>query len=208
VFSIPWTVRLLSSPPCLLSSTDYRRVDFSTSCVLNPLRFFRPCPQLVLWRFHAKVSEERIERRATRIAGASRFLLAADVVAASVLCLTGFREPRATVTGIAILAAAAAAAGIMPWLANEKRPMSAVTAVTGSAALRADTTESALCAYLSLIALIGLLVGTRRIPLGGSDGGVSHGAIHHLGRSRSTARQEWLFLSAHFLSARADPPYR
>jgi divalent metal cation (Fe/Co/Zn/Cd) transporter len=46
-----------------------------------------------------------------------------------------------------------AAAAIMPWLAKEKRRLSAIT---GSAALRADATESALCAYLSLIALVGL----------------------------------------------------
>ena len=45
-----------------------------------------------------------------------------------------------------------AAAG-MPWLAREKRKLSAAT---GSAALRADAAESALCAYLSVIALVGL----------------------------------------------------
>jgi divalent metal cation (Fe/Co/Zn/Cd) transporter len=52
--------------------------------------------------------------------------------------------------GIAILIAAVL---VMPWLANEKRKLSAAT---GSAALRADAAESALCAYLSLIALVGL----------------------------------------------------
>jgi len=43
----------------------------------------------------------------------------------------------------------------MPWLAKEKRRLSAAT---GSAALRADAAQSALCAYLSLIALVGLAV--------------------------------------------------
>jgi divalent metal cation (Fe/Co/Zn/Cd) transporter len=43
----------------------------------------------------------------------------------------------------------------MPWLAKEKRNLSAAT---GSAALRADAAQSALCAYLSLIALVGLVV--------------------------------------------------
>jgi hypothetical protein len=38
-----------------------------------------------------------------------------------------------------------AAATVMPWLAKEKRRLSAVT---GSAALRADAAESALCGYL------------------------------------------------------------
>jgi divalent metal cation (Fe/Co/Zn/Cd) transporter len=47
------------------------------------------------------------------------------------------------------------AALIMPVLAKEKRRLSTLT---GSAALRADAAESALCAYLSIIALIGLAV--------------------------------------------------
>src|ERR1700674_1319772 len=42
---------------------------------------------------------------------------------------------------------------MMPWLAKEKRKLSAVA---GSAALRADAAESALCAYLSVVALFGL----------------------------------------------------
>jgi divalent metal cation (Fe/Co/Zn/Cd) transporter len=46
-----------------------------------------------------------------------------------------------------------AAAVVMPWLAKEKRRLSGAT---GSAALRADAAQSALCAYLSLIALAGL----------------------------------------------------
>ena len=41
----------------------------------------------------------------------------------------------------------------MPVLAREKRRLSALT---GSAALRADAAESALCAYLSIIALAGI----------------------------------------------------
>ena len=41
----------------------------------------------------------------------------------------------------------------MPWLAKEKRRLSAAT---GSATLRADAAQSGLCAYLSLIALVGL----------------------------------------------------
>jgi divalent metal cation (Fe/Co/Zn/Cd) transporter len=48
-----------------------------------------------------------------------------------------------------------AAAAIMPWLAANKRKLSAAT---GSAALRADASQSGLCAYLSLIALVGLAV--------------------------------------------------
>ena len=43
----------------------------------------------------------------------------------------------------------------MPWLAKEKRWLSGAI---GSAALRADAAQSALCAYLSLIALAGLSI--------------------------------------------------
>jgi divalent metal cation (Fe/Co/Zn/Cd) transporter len=43
----------------------------------------------------------------------------------------------------------------MQWLAKEKRRLSSLTE---SAALRADAAQSALCAYLSAIALIGLVL--------------------------------------------------
>ncbi len=105
---------------------------------------------VVLWRFRAHAVQEHAERRASRIAGKLLFVLAAYVVAASALTLLGYSEPKTTYLGIAILIAAAS---IMPWLAKEKRKLSAVT---GSGALRADAAESALCAYLSLIALVGL----------------------------------------------------
>ena len=52
---------------------------------------------------------------------------------------------------------AVSAAAVMPWLAKEKRRLSGAT---GSAALRADAAQSALCAYLSLIALVGLAINT------------------------------------------------
>jgi divalent metal cation (Fe/Co/Zn/Cd) transporter len=80
------------------------------------------------------------------------FALAAYVAVSSALSLLGYSEPRPTLAGIAILVAALA---VMPWFANEKRRLSAAT---GSAALRADAAQSALCAYLSLIALVGLAV--------------------------------------------------
>jgi len=43
----------------------------------------------------------------------------------------------------------------MPWLAAQKQKLSTVTA---SAALRADAAESAVCGYLALIALAGLVI--------------------------------------------------
>jgi divalent metal cation (Fe/Co/Zn/Cd) transporter len=43
----------------------------------------------------------------------------------------------------------------LPWLAKQKRKLSASV---GSASLRANTAESAVCGYLALIALAGLAV--------------------------------------------------
>ena len=105
---------------------------------------------VVLWRFRAHAAQERSEKRAARIASVLLFILAAYVSAAAAVTLLGYSEPKTTYLGIAILIAAAA---IMPWIAKEKRKLSAIT---GSAALRADAAESALCAYLSLVALVGL----------------------------------------------------
>ena len=105
---------------------------------------------VVLWRFRARDAHEDAERRAACVAGALLFALAAYVAITSVATLLGYSEPKITFLGITILVAAAA---VMPWLAKEKRRLSATT---GSAALRADAAQSALCAYLSLIALAGL----------------------------------------------------
>jgi divalent metal cation (Fe/Co/Zn/Cd) transporter len=105
---------------------------------------------VVLWRFRARAGQEQAERRAARVAGASLFVLAASIAFTSVTSLLGYSEPKPTFLGIAILVAAAV---VMPWLAKEKRRLSGAT---GSAALRADAAQSALCAYLSLIALAGL----------------------------------------------------
>ena len=105
---------------------------------------------VVLWRFQRPEAEEEAERRAARIAGVLLLLLAAYVLAVSALTLLGYSEPKPSRMGIAILALAAI---VMPWLAREKRRLSLVT---GSAALRADAAESMLCAYVSIIALVGL----------------------------------------------------
>jgi divalent metal cation (Fe/Co/Zn/Cd) transporter len=107
---------------------------------------------VVLWRFRAHVVPAHAERNASRIAGALLFALAAFVAVVSWTSLRGHRPPQPTYLGIAILIGAAI---VMPWLAREKRRLSAATS---SAALRADAAQSGLCAYLSLIALAGLAV--------------------------------------------------
>jgi divalent metal cation (Fe/Co/Zn/Cd) transporter len=105
---------------------------------------------VVLWRFRAHVVQENAERLAAQVAGALLFVLATLVATTSVLTLLGHIEPKPTILGIVVLVAAAA---IMPWLAKAKRKLSSATE---SAAMRADSSQSALCAYLSLIALAGI----------------------------------------------------
>jgi divalent metal cation (Fe/Co/Zn/Cd) transporter len=104
---------------------------------------------VVMWRFRNGAAEHE-EHIAARVTGSLLVVLALFVVSVSVISLLGYREPQPSYLGMAVLVAALV---VMPWLANQKRRLSAVT---GSAALRADAAQSSLCAYLSLIALVGL----------------------------------------------------
>jgi divalent metal cation (Fe/Co/Zn/Cd) transporter len=107
---------------------------------------------VVLWRFYSPSRGDHTERQAARIAGGLLFALAAFVALTSVLTLLGHVEAGSSLIGIVVLILAAV---VMPWLAKQKRQLSAATA---SASLRADATESAVCGYLALIALAGLAV--------------------------------------------------
>ena len=109
----------------------------------------------VLWRFQISGDAEKVESRAARIAGVLLFALASYVILVSILSFLGYAEPKPTYLGIGILIAAIL---FMPWLAVQKRKLSSIT---NSPALRADAAESALCAYLSALALIG--VGTNAV---------------------------------------------
>src|ERR1022692_260847 len=106
---------------------------------------------IVYWRFRSKRSDERTEKFAARITGSLLFALAAYVALVAALALLGHREVRPSFLGIVVLIVAAIG---MPLLARQKRRLSTLTA---SATLRADAAESALCGYLSIIALAGLL---------------------------------------------------
>jgi divalent metal cation (Fe/Co/Zn/Cd) transporter len=106
---------------------------------------------VVYWRFRSNRSDERTERIAAKITGSLLFALAAYVALVAALALRGHGEVRPSFLGIIVLIVAAV---VMPLLAHQKRRLSAMTA---SAALRADAAESALCAYLSIIALAGLI---------------------------------------------------
>jgi divalent metal cation (Fe/Co/Zn/Cd) transporter len=107
---------------------------------------------IVLRRFISPSNRELPEERASRIAGGLLFVLAAFVVATSALTLLRKVEARPSPIGIVLLVLATVA---MPWLAAQKRQLSAATS---SAALRADAAESAVCGYLAMIALAGLVI--------------------------------------------------
>lgn len=109
---------------------------------------------VVLWTFRTTAPLHDQERWGARVAGALLFVLAFCVAVTSVLTLSGHSEPQPSIMGIVILLLAAV---VMPWFAKEKRRLSAAMA---SAALRADAAQSAICAYLSLIALLGVGVNT------------------------------------------------
>jgi divalent metal cation (Fe/Co/Zn/Cd) transporter len=106
---------------------------------------------VVLWRFRSKTDSADAEKLAARVAGVLLFIVAAFVTVSSGLSLLGYREPQPSLAGIILLIVAAIG---MPWLASQKRKLATQVA---SASLRADATGSALCGYLSLIALVGLL---------------------------------------------------
>jgi hypothetical protein len=144
----------------------------------------------VLWRFRAHDDQEQSEKHAARIAAVLLFILAAYVAVVAALTLLGYSEPKTTYVGIVVLAVAAA---IMPWLAKEKRKLSAIT---GSAALRADAAESALCAYLALVALVGLGIKRDLAHLVGRPDCCSCDCSAHLmERMGSHARESlWLLL--------------
>jgi divalent metal cation (Fe/Co/Zn/Cd) transporter len=105
---------------------------------------------VVLWRFTSIAEEREQDRLAARLGSALLFILAAFVVVTATLTLLGHGESKPTYVGIAVLIGAVI---VMPWLARQKRKLSGET---GSAALRADAAQSGLCAYLALIALLGL----------------------------------------------------
>jgi divalent metal cation (Fe/Co/Zn/Cd) transporter len=101
---------------------------------------------------HFRGSAFLSEARAARTAGALLLALAGVVMAACVLTLLGsVHPPEPSPVGIVLLVAAAV---VMPWLASRKR---ALATVTGSAALKADATQSSLCGYMAWIALGGLV---------------------------------------------------
>jgi divalent metal cation (Fe/Co/Zn/Cd) transporter len=91
-------------------------------------------------------------RRAARIAAVLLVVLAGVVTALSITALAARVEPQASIGGIAVTLAALV---IMPALSRAKRE---AAHVTGDRALAADAVQSATCAYLAAITLLGLFI--------------------------------------------------
>lgn len=108
---------------------------------------------VALWRLSADAEaerRERVERLAHRLIGALFLALALYVSVDAITALFRREAPDASWPGIAL---AAASVIIMPYLARAKRR---VGIALGSRALTAESTQTALCMYLSAILLGGL----------------------------------------------------
>lgn len=105
------------------------------------------------WRLRADKSpteRERIERLVHRLVGATFLALAFYVLIDATTTRWAGSEPRPSRIGVAMLLASVV---VMPILARAKRN---VAARLESRALRAEATQTSLCAYLSLIGLVGV----------------------------------------------------
>jgi divalent metal cation (Fe/Co/Zn/Cd) transporter len=107
---------------------------------------------ILLWRLRDGERGERREGTALRLVGVSFLLLAAYVAFDAVKSLVMREPPEASYIGIGI---AALSLVVMPLLAGAKRR---VAVNLNSRALKADSRQTDLCAYLSAILLGGLLL--------------------------------------------------
>jgi divalent metal cation (Fe/Co/Zn/Cd) transporter len=110
---------------------------------------------ILLWRLRADHDEERrerVERSALRQVGLSLLLLAVYVAGDAVVSLVGRKLPERSLPGIVLAIASLIA---MPLLARAKRR---VATALGSSAMQADSRQTDICAYLSAILLLGLLL--------------------------------------------------
>lgn len=108
---------------------------------------------VLLWRLRAERRGQHpaaLEQKALKLVGVSFFLLAAYVAFESANALWSREAPEASLPGILL---ACLSLIVMPLLARAKR---ATAAHLNSAALHADSRQTSLCAYLSVILLGGL----------------------------------------------------
>jgi divalent metal cation (Fe/Co/Zn/Cd) transporter len=109
---------------------------------------------ILLWRFRTETkgarTAEEAERRAVRLVAAAFFGLAAYVGGRGVVDLVAGAHPEGSPVGIAL---AAVSIVVMPLLAWRKR---ALAAELDSRSLQADSRQTTLCTYLSVVLLAGL----------------------------------------------------
>lgn len=105
------------------------------------------------WRLaqEGKGCTQSDDRRATRLVALSFAALAAYVGVEATRDLIDGHHPEASAVGVAL---AVASLLVMPWLARAKR---AVAPVLGSQAQAAEADQTALCALLSGVLLVGLV---------------------------------------------------
>jgi divalent metal cation (Fe/Co/Zn/Cd) transporter len=106
---------------------------------------------IILWQFRHSVPESR-ERAALRALAVSFFALAGYVSYEAVSALVSGESPSASPVGIGL---AIASILIMPWLSRAQRRTGQAL---GSRAVEADGKQTRLCAYLSGVLLVGLLL--------------------------------------------------
>jgi divalent metal cation (Fe/Co/Zn/Cd) transporter len=110
---------------------------------------------VLLWRLNYKGSpaaEERVEARALKLVGISLMVLAAYVLYDSLKSLFLWELPETSYVGISL---AILSLIVMPLLARAKRR---VASQIRSRALQADSYQTDICAYLSGILLVGLVL--------------------------------------------------
>jgi divalent metal cation (Fe/Co/Zn/Cd) transporter len=109
---------------------------------------------ILAWRLMAERRDgctQGTDRRATRAIAISFAVLALYVGVESVRRLASGEEADTTVIGIALTAVSVV---LMPWLARAKRR---VAPLLGSRAQHAEANQTAICALMSVVVLVGLL---------------------------------------------------
>ena len=112
----------------------------------------------LLWRLRVEAAGgndarvDAVEKQAVLISAVLLILLCTYVALTSVAGFLLRIQPERSWLGVAVSAAAVV---VMPWLAARKR---AANQTIQSAALRADIAESATCAYLAAVTLIGAAI--------------------------------------------------
>ena len=105
---------------------------------------------IVIWQLRGEITGQDRQTRAIRLIGVTFFALAAYLTIDSIRDLATHAQPRQSLPGLAVTAAALI---IMPLLAIAKRRTGRAL---GNRTLVADSAETAFCAFTSAAALLGV----------------------------------------------------